>query len=1335
MKKRLLSFAVTVSIVASLFSTVFIRTYAEETYVSPDVAILENILNGDRHFVIDTLIGTNFKTDFSTNPHAIVNYIGNENTMMDNVLSQYQTDRVYKAAVDIMEKVYNSDEYAESTADFIAEYAADLLSYLSVDAANFVSDLSYSKSQLNYESILKETLSADYTASDGTELSTKEIELENLERIDKGLKNLKSFSSFFKSNASANHMNDNTFDDRMKYYNDYLIPYTDNMNSVLSAFADMQDSKGKSDEQKKEDMVNFVTFLAMLNQMDRYEQANTDIESDIVYYAPTFFVSDEALSLIKSGDKAISTVSKTLSTYMFIESIATQSDSMKGALTRMARTADSSLKPVLNTFANEIGEAGNQKLIAYESLMQYIRNAGVVKELEQNTGKFITKQISKRLPQVQALSKEGLLRTAASKAISDATAVVGISSWCADQTMSFGATCKKTYELKYLEDIIEQAIKTYRADLSTYQSNKTEENAKAVLDDLLLIQKLRLRGETIAYKMTQGQWNSPLGRILATGTLDTDHMLMDYLDSSYQARVDAFIGASAMPLSTDSLTIKSGETLTIGYRDDAGLYGRYTKADGKEFCIGELDYRIANGITVNSGGRILTTADTPSTYIPYIINNGGQVLISQAPVITELTQNSGTTVLGSSTYYIDNIELTGGELYSNTSANISSDSIIMSGTPVVSNINITTNDCNISSTWNMSDSTLTVNSMANVSGTLSGGNVYYNGDSSGGGGTIDNLIISGSNNQTLSGILNATNLTYSNTGTVNQSGTINVTGTVKNTSSKVNNGQNTVLKSTGSIYGNHYNSGLTLDGVTIDKTMTFSGTLGTQNTVNLEDVAIDGAIVQNSGTLDLNGDVTVKSDSFFGGTVTNNSTYYTSGDITVNSTNSFNDIITNGKVKQAITGTLNVNSFTNTNPKGVTVANTVNVSETLKNEYGSISGMGMTLLSGGKFNGNIYNGDVTIKSADCDIPAKITGNVVLSATNTINQNAQIGGYLTANSGTLTIDKSTLTVGGAVNLSTLLITDSDSNLNFNSDFTNSSTITGNSANFVIKGIMQNSGTINNCKLSLSKEFVNTGTVSGGSITTKNEIYNNGTINVNNLSLNSATFFDVSGNSIATTDLNLSGRGKVNLKTNINVSGNYTNSGTKVNDDYIIIALGKNIIENRTYQTLNVTTDLILDGCTVTADTLNAQAGIKLTNGAKLIVNKMLTASGSNKKIEIDDTSQLNIKKLSSISSYADIIVDGELIFGSDTAISSAKLSGTGTITVKGDLYGSSLTVNKPQNVNIVGKTPQIISASGASFYNLNISNTSRSGVKFENTVYYYGDYNANGSKVTGTVTAR
>lgn len=1294
MKKRLISIAVVLSIVASLF-TFNIYSKAATSYVSPNVAILENILYGDRQFVLDTLIGTNYKTDFSTNPHALVNYIGNENTMMDNVLSQFQNkddplyNPAYKAAVDIMEKIYNGDDYIQHAADWVTAFAADLLSIFSSDAQRVMDDLTYSVSQIQYESILKEALAADYTSSNGTELSTTELELQNLKRLNDAVSCLKAFQAFAFSYGKANHYDekDEDFRNAYDYYTQYLTSYSDSIEKALGSFSKVM-NLGDT-----EDIASFIAFMGTVAQYDLHCAELEAFDSEIPQYAAEYFVSSEELEKMKFDKSVISGVSNALSSYMFINSIALQRDAIGDTLMRMSNTANPSLRPILMKFANEVGKAGDAKLMGYESLMKVLRDENATVDF----AKWGTKKLSEKSSIIKTFKKKALTDTALSKAISGATNVVNISSWCADKTMSFGDTCKKTYELKYLKTLIAQAICTYEDDLDVYLANKTDENARIVLDDLLMIQKLRLRGETIAYKMTEGQWKSPLGKLLATGTLAEDKMLMEYLTQSYQSRVDAFIGASAMPFTTDSLTVKNGETLTINYNESyGGLYATYRKADGTEYGIGELKYRIANGLTVGNGGTIRTISNGLNASIPYIENNGGAVQLLGNIKLLEYSQNSGTTTLGAFNYPIGDAYFSGGTIETNNNGTLTCENFSVSGT-VTANLPIT---C----TNNM-----------HLSGSVIGNTVYLKGNSSGSG-TLDNIVVSGSGTQSLSGTINTTNLTYSNTGTANQTGTFNVSGSVQNISSKVTNGQNTVLKSTGSIIGNHYNSGLTIDGIVLDKGMTFGGTLKILNDVTLEDVNIKGGLTQSSGNLNLNGDVTVTGDSYFGGMVAHSGTTYSfGGDIIVTGSNTFNGIVTQGKLQQNITGTLNTSNFTNTNPKGVKISNTVNVSGILTNSYGKISGMGMILLPGGGFGSDTYQGDVTIKSS-CNLPSKLTGNVVVSADNTIKQDTEIDGYLTVSSGNLTLENAKLNVDGKFTLSVPLASEGTGYLTCNS-------------------VLENSSTINNCHVTTNKELINSGTLSGGSITALNDIYNNGTIDIDDLSLKSMSLTEVSGNSIATNNFTMDGTGKISLKTNINVAHTYTNNGVKVDENKIIISSGRVITSDKTYPILNQTTALIIDGCTVTVDIANITSGIKLINGANLIINKRLTANASSNTIEIDETSALTVKKIASISSYSGIMVNGELTLGSDAVMNSTKLNGSGTINIKGDLYGNSLTLNNPKNVNIIGKTPQIISCSGANFNNLYISNNSHGGVKFSSSVNCYGKYNPNNSNVSGTVTQK
>lgn len=1354
MKKRLISIAVVLSIVASLL-TFNIYSSAATSYVSPNMAILENILYGDRQFVVDTLIGTNYKTDFSTNPHALVNNIGDENAMMDNVLSQYRNENdpnykpSYKIAVDIMEKVYNGDDYVQHATDWVTSFAADLLSIFSSDAQTVMDDLTYSVGELQYESILKEVLATDYTSSDGTTLSTKEIELENLERLDKGLKNLKDFASFFKADASANHMNDDTFDDRMDYYNKFLIPYTDSVESVLGSFADIQ---GTDDA---EDLAAFITALAMVSQMDRFESANSEISSDIVYYAPTFFVDDDTLGIVKSASSSISTISKTLSTYMFINSIGTQKEAVGDTLTRMSdNSKNAELNSILNTFANEVGEAGNAKLMGYESLMQYLRNAGAVNEfgdwaIDKVSGKvspYVEKFICENLDMAWEYSNAGLAQTAASTILAKATNVAGISSWCADKTMSFGDTCKKTYELKYLEKIIKVAVDTYNKDVQTYLSNKTEENAENVLDDLLMIQKLRLRGETVAYKMTEGQWNSPLGRLLANGTLNKDETLISYLNDAYQYRVDAIIGASAMPFTSNSLTVNDGERLTIYYNESmGGLYGNLTTSNNSMRGIGELEYRISSGIYVNSGGEVLMLLDgNPNAYIPYITNNGGTVIFGGNTNISEYTQNNGVTALGANTSYINSLHLNGGTIKSVQRDNLSCKYLDNSGGTATLEIPVYCENLS-------------------VKGNINGSTVYLKGDSDGGGGVIQNLCVSGSSSQNLSGTINATNLVYNNTGTVKQEGTIYVSGTVENVSSKIQNGQNTILKSTGTIVGSYYNSSITLDGVTTNNDIEFGEKLYTTGNTTLNNCTINKLFHHSNGTLSLLGDIYACDDVYFSDTVKQGvNLFELKGDLyPVGNNISLGNLKVCGKIPQKINNRLNLYGFNNENNIELCLNSEITVSGPVRSIKKPINSQNIILTESAYFVDDTYYGDITLIGLNGSLPKKligtayISGNVsqsrdtkcssieLLSGSFTINDSdIKISSKLNILGGTLLCEDSSITIPNSINLSKGKIELINTNLTLNGVLN-----TANGTELIFD---------ENTVLTLFDTNLDSNVNSEGTINLKGDFYNNGTINIKNFIISSSLPTTISGNAIHTENLDINSKNYITVNNKIYFKNSYQTNGKIINEDNIIYSNENTSNEDVTYSgLLKINGNLVIDG-----NTINAQKGLYIENGnliikngGKLITTKLTTVncnitiesqgeievngktniSGtSSNSVVIDESAKALFNKLSIIHSVSDISVNGELVWGGDVSLTSTTLSGNGTISLLGDLNGQSLNINKPQNFKIIGKLPQKISAYGANFENLTIYNPTKGGVAFSDMVNCYGIYNSNGSQVSGTV---
>lgn len=122
---------------------------------------------------------------------------------------------------------------------------------------------------------------------------------------------------------------------------------------------------------------------------------------------------------------------------------------------------------------------------------------------------------------------------------------------------------QKIFECKYLEKIIDEAVKTYKTDLASYQSDKTDENAEKVLTDLDFIKALRLYGEKAAYGSMSAQMESLIGEVLGGG------MTKEYLDRRYQSMVDAFLGCTFNPVSNHKLVLSSGDVLNIMNNDDA----------------------------------------------------------------------------------------------------------------------------------------------------------------------------------------------------------------------------------------------------------------------------------------------------------------------------------------------------------------------------------------------------------------------------------------------------------------------------------------------------------------------------------------------------------------------------------------------------------------------------------------------------------------------------------------------------------------------------------------------------------------------------------------------
>lgn len=1010
MRKRLISLGVCLCILTSLCTGYFATTSASATTENNvNKNMLEAMLN-NRSWVIDTLIND----DYSTNPHAMVNDMANEKSMMATVLSQYGNKNdpnysaAYKAVVDAIYAWHHAGDYAKDVADYATEWTADIFEFFggSDNAVSALRRCADSSKTMQYDNILQEVLKADYTSSSGQTLKGSNSQLVQLRKIQDGVGMLKSFAS---ASKNLSGLDDGMAHTAASYADTVLFPAADAYQDVMNNVAKLTSSDMGENEQALLDLTTALGAVAVYDSIVVSENNS----GGAITIAPAYLLDEDTKKIIDINADAAKFADITIDSFMYVCSIQTQKESVAGVLDRTSEhLANAQTRDLLDRYSDLIKDAADGKTSNYDLILTSIRNSGYIE-------KYAESKISDALKKMRNRFIPCYDQSIIPGAIASATGVVGTATYLADAVTGLEDTSTKTVELKNLNQLIAFFKATFERDLANYKANPTDENAAKVIDDLDFIQRLRLRGETIAYKMSANQLDKPLGQLLAGGS---DETLKDFYAYDYQRHIDAILGASIVPYTTDTFTVNNGETFTIQYNDNCGgLYATYDKANGSQFNhygIAELNSRISNGLTIEKGGKILTFLESADAYIPYITNNGGDIIVAKGMNVSEFTQSSGNSNFASGDFAIDYFSATGGK--------------------ITSSLGTSSIQC---STLNLSNA------------------------------VVESIPI----------ICN---------------GTSNISGNV------------------------------TLNSLKANKVLN-----------------------QSSGTLTLNGDLITAGDVHFGGSVTQN--------------------------------------------------------------------------------GGIF---------------KLMGDLTGSSEKVTLGNVEVCGKLPQ--------------------------------------------------------------------TISRDiYVNDFIVAAKKLTLNNKVY---------------------------------------------VSGDYQSNGKIVNSSNVIFA--GNINEDIVYEdALSMTSDLVIDGDTVTAKkgivltgnliiknggklitkSLSVTNGsITLENNAELTINGKTTLSGSSSNsVTVDESSQINFNKLTIIKNIGNIVVNGNLKFGGDVSITSAALSGNGNIYLWCDLIGSSLTIDKPNNFYVVGKTPQTLSCSGANFNNITISNNSRSGVKFSSSVNCYGEYNANGSNVLGTVTQK
>lgn len=1260
---------------------------------TPNQDILDAMIYGDRNWVIATLVND----DRSSNPMALLQGNGTKKSLAKNSLDTFRginedgqnNDAAYRGLVHVMEKWYNKEDYVESFVNKLLDAGGELLSWVTglfssqESVRETANRLTTSVDEMRYDSLLKGIFSAKYTASNGMTLQDTESSLMTVKQVKETFDFMKTVFSLARSHVDTIVDSSERSVFEAEYISEYALPYGDATQKYLEAVDKIIAPSGSDNSGYIELASNLAIIerLAVLAPTDTYDGFSfTDLIAENL-------VDLDVQDLLKANGKAINFADTALDQYLYIESIRMQKESINGPLARLqAKTGNSDIRASVQNFNTLLSDEYNNTLCSWDSLFTYLRNNRTVGK---TASKFVTKKVKSAAMKLLHISDESMMCYVAAKA----TTVMDISSWVADQAVGLESTCKKTYELLSWENLMADCVSVYQSDLAAYQSNPTEETAEAVLDDLMLIQKVRLYGEKISYGLASAQFDSWIGKIFGGDVAKEDW------DRRYQESVDVLMAASVLP-PMSGLTVQSGHTLLIQYREDVGFYGRDIITGGgpssASYYIPELSAQLAGGITLNGQLAIQNTSGN-TLPIGYIDANGTSTLgiLDGAVKIGELYQSGGNL-----------------SLVTRNTGSVSFDRMYVGNASYIADdpVPITTGDIEVYGTTD-----LKVSASGDVVGSDSGG-------------SLDTLILSGQGAQALSGKITAGSLT-ANCAELTQSGSltagvlllngakatiegkVSVTDTLNGANVKLTGGKNIVFSGQ-NIENGRFNGDLTVQNATVSSIRFAQSIYDKGGTVYAGDVQIDkiynlqgASTIQNSGRLKIYGTAELYA-ALSGGALD----LY--GDLIVSTNlNLTTDLSLLGRVGQDVSGTFTVDTirFNNSSTQGVNVLNTLTVNRWIENPGGKVNIGTVNLGENAKIAGD-YKGTVSVLNWNPD-----PGTVV-----TVPLRVRSGGVITGDSlrvenslileGAATIDGCRITARGLTSPSALTLQ--------------------NGAQVTVTGSATVSGTLANpTEFTVYGDLILNGVTAAGPVCARGDIYVSGTTRLNDLFIDGFQTHEISGSSFSVANLSIiNPPGKaLKLGQTISVTGTYLTPNAKVTGGTIreIPGSGDTITEDTTINTLWTSSNaLTVTDCTLTVNGPVSVPNLVLTN-ATLVINGKLTLTSSS-TTSIDESSVVTVNGMLTASSGT-INLDGAMNVRSDCIMGSTKLTG-GNLIIGSDLYGSAEL--RPETLTISGLTPQCISADNLHAVDVIIHNPSKSGVTIEKAVYYSGTLDQDGSIRSG-----
>ena len=1276
--KKITAFILTV-VVLLTSCYLWMYAYATAQEVNPNVLLLESLLD-NRYWVIESLVNS----DFSNNPYTELITNATEESFMEEVLTNYKNDEAFKLLVDGMETYKNTGTYATN---WTQELIAVLLHSLGLldDAAlvDYVDHHIKSVDNLQYEDIINAVLAEDYTSSWGSTLFEADSNLEQYRQFSKTLKNLSGYQKALKDNNDL--LAEGYFssaDDFMDYTDNFLAAYED---TLYDALINLPNCQQFADNEALTKKIIGISALAFVLEAETYDPTNlSDPDSadhqgaNISRLYNDYFASDIGTVLDASG-KVLKIGSIATEYAILLETLMAQKDTTVQVMNRIrSNTSDSALYNTLNMYADMVADQGDTQALAYDIIVDYVNKQDKIgQSMLKGVGQTFHNYLNLRCGYFDG--NQMVMTNAISENLIRAGKCVQIAVWVADKATNISETAKKIYICKYIDKIIQETVLTYKADYRTYVNDKTDENAKKVLDDLEFLKKLRLYGEKQAYGSVCSQTESVVGILLGGSDVQED------IDKRYQGNTDALLGCTLSPSSNLNFTVNSGETLDLYVfplnNGTKTIYGKYTKKDGTLVEFPEADIILMSAFVLN-GGTINLYGGTSGIqlFVPTVENTGKSTInvTGSHIAIGKLTNKNDLTINlkdSSATYQITDCLQNSGTLRTN-------------GT--VQNIRVQT--VNNSGTWILADLTADIYGNMVNNGTING-KINICGDGS----MAYDSGYSNTTAQTLSGVGSITDLYFNSSAKegVKINGTQTVSHYIACESTRLRTSENIVLTGNCAIQNNYFKSNLTFKDFSTAESITIGGTAAIQGAVTLGGVTNfqDGlAVTSACQTLTLNGETTVKGDmQYAGGTIQGSDWLRLYGDLTI-TTNAPDIAKLNfvGNVPQTVSSSadLTVSELNNQNSSigGVDFTSKIYVTDILHSASTAAykNGKNIVLTGTARLNGNTIRGSISAENWTCGDSATLKGTLFASGNNTIAQSVQFTAVsYQQSSGTLTVyDNSTLYCKGDLLLG--CTTTNRGTVSVDGDCKISGAFTG--GHFKIKGDFAATTAFTADSLEfeskVAQQFSNSGTTTVKNLTIQNTANSGFTV---------GSVIDVSGvftnrctNLIHGENIHLSGDAAYidngTTKGDFSISGNYT------------VKSGETLTVNGTLTLQN--------GATLTVE-----------SGATVLIKRSIVSNGATVAVDTGGTLEIIDYLNSANDTYR---IDGNFTVKGDAKLSSATVNATGLITFKGDLAVSGGTWNNP-NIAFISKLPQVVSGSSITVGDLTVDNLSKNGIQINTTI--------------------